>query len=94
MTDAPGHALLQTYTYPEKARHFAGVALQYLKGKTIVDAFYLNDQDKDLMGWSTSGVVLVLDTGAQLFAQLDAEGNGPAALIYATTEAEVVLPVL
>lgn len=78
----------------DNRKYWADVALKHLKGRTIVDAFYCSEEDQEALGWNDSGLVLVLDNGAQVIPQADDEGNGPGALVVATEENSTILPVV
>lgn len=56
------------------------IAKDTLVGRTITDAFYLNEAEIGNLDWYESGLAFVLDNGATVLVQRDAEGNGPGAL--------------
>jgi hypothetical protein len=70
------------------------VAKSHLKDRTIVDMFYLNKKEVEDMAWYRSGLVLVLDNGAQVVVQQDDEGNGPGALLVSTSTDSIILPTI
>lgn len=55
-------------------------ALVYLKGRTIANVLYMEDENLGTLGWDRAPVVIVLDDGTSLYPSQDDEGNGPGAL--------------
>lgn len=85
---------MRTIQFTDIVAEWEKVARDELKGRTIVNVFYLNKQETREIGWHRSGLVLVLDNGAQVIARQDDEGNGPGALEVSTAESSVVLPTI
>lgn len=70
------------------------IAAKLLKGRTITDVFYMNQEEAEEMGWDSRGLVIVLDDGSQLIPQADDEGNDAGALSWANATRSQILPVL
>jgi hypothetical protein len=80
----------------ELERYWNGKAQFVLKGKTIVEVFYMSEEDaEDHFGWYNRPVVMRLNDGTEVIISADDEGNSGGSLFY-TTEEEPngVLPTL
>jgi hypothetical protein len=77
----------------EKELHayWDSVAKKALKGKTIVDVRYLNDEEMEMMGWYSRPVCFFLNDGTSCILSSDDEGNDGGVLFYGENG---VLPVL
>lgn len=71
--------------------HWTKVAQEVLKGRTIVEVRYLNDQEMEDMGWYKRPVCFLLDNGTNCFLSCDDEGNDGGVLFYNN---DGVLPTL
>ena len=66
-----------------------------LKGRTIVNVRYLNDDEMELMGWYKRPICFVLDNGTLCIPSMDDEGNDGGSLFYQEQGKELdVLPVI
>jgi hypothetical protein len=83
-------------TTEELEKYWNGKAQFVLKGKTIVDVFYMSADDADNhFGWYKRPVVMRLNDGTELILSADDEGNEGGSLFYATgDESDGVLPTL
>lgn len=70
------------------------LAARVLKGRTIVDVFYMSAAEADELGWQGRALVLTLDDGSQLIPQADDEGNDAGAMTWANAQRYELLPVL
>jgi hypothetical protein len=80
----------------ELEKYWNGKAQFVLKGKTIVEVFYMSETEADeSFGWYSRPVVMRLNDGTELIVSADDEGNDGGSLFY-TTEKEPngVLPTL
>jgi hypothetical protein len=66
-------------------------AQEVLKGKTIVDVRYLNDEEMEMMGWYKRPIVFTLNDGTHCILSADDEGNDGGSLFYGDNG---VLPTL
>lgn len=66
-------------------------AAHVLKGKKIVEARYLNDQEMTMMGWYKRPLCFFLDDGTSCILSADDEGNDGGSLFYGS---DGVLPTL
>jgi hypothetical protein len=57
-------------------------AQEVLKGKTIVDVRYLNNEEMEMMGWYKRPIVFILDDGTNCILSADDEGNDGGSLFY------------
>jgi hypothetical protein len=80
----------------ELDKYWNGKAQFVLKGKTIVDVFYMSADDADdNFGWYKRPVVMRLNDGTELIVSADDEGNDGGSLFYTTKEEpNGVLPTL
>lgn len=71
-------------------------AQKVLEGRTIVQAFYMSEEEADKeFGWDSRPLIIELDNGTQLVISADDEGNDGGSLFYATDEEpNGVLPTL
>lgn len=71
-------------------------AQKVLEGRTIVQAFYMSEQEADEeFGWGSRPLIIELDNGTQLIISADDEGNDGGSLFYASDEEpNGVLPTL
>jgi hypothetical protein len=68
---------------------------EVLKGRKIIAVRYLDDQEMDLMGWSSRPIAFQLDNGTLCIPSADDEGNDGGALFYMEKGKDLdVLPVL
>ena len=67
------------------------VSQDVLKGRTIVEVRYLNDEEMKMMGWYSRPVCFFLDNGVSCILSSDDEGNDGGVLFYG---ADGVLPTL
>jgi hypothetical protein len=67
------------------------VSQDVLKGRTIVDVRYLNDEEMEMMGWYKRPVCFFLDNGVSCILSSDDEGNDGGVLFYGS---DGVLPTL
>jgi hypothetical protein len=67
------------------------VSQDVLKGRTIVDVRYLNDEEMEMMGWYSRPVCFFLDNGVSCILSSDDEGNDGGVLFYGS---DGVLPTL
>ncbi len=61
-----------------------------LKGRKIVEARYLTDEEMEDIGWHSKSIAIFLDNGTFLFAPADDEGNGPGALFTNIKDLETI----
>lgn len=66
-------------------------AQEVLKGKTIVEARYLNDDEMEMMGFYKRPLCFFLNDGTSCILSADDEGNDGGVLFYG---ANGVLPTL
>ncbi len=66
-------------------------AQKVLKGKTIVEARYLNDEEMEMMGWNKRPLCFFLNDGTSCILSADDEGNEGGSLFYGENG---VLPTL
>jgi len=67
------------------------VSQDVLKGRTIVEVRYLNDEEMEMMGWYSRPVCFFLDNGVSCILSSDDEGNDGGVLFYGS---DGVLPTL
>jgi hypothetical protein len=67
------------------------VSQDVLKGRTIVEVRYLNDEEMEMMGWYKRPVCFFLDNGVSCILSADDEGNDGGVLFYGS---DGVLPTL
>jgi hypothetical protein len=62
-----------------------------LKGRTIEEVRYMNDEEMEMMGWDNRPICFFLDNGTNCIVSMDDEGNGGGSLFY---DENGVLPTL
>jgi hypothetical protein len=67
------------------------VAKEVLKGRTIVEVRYLNDEEMKILGWYTRPICFMLDNCICCMLSCDDEGNDGGVLFYGK---DGVLPTL
>jgi hypothetical protein len=67
------------------------VSQDVLKGRTIVEVRYLNDEEMEMMGWYSRPICFFLDNGVSCILSSDDEGNDGGVLFYGS---DGVLPTL
>lgn len=67
------------------------VAQDVLKGKTITDVRYLNNEEMRIIGWYKCPIIFFLNDGTQCILSSDDEGNDGGSLFYG---GDGVLPTL
>lgn len=72
-------------------KQWTDTARNVLRGKTIVEARYLNDEEMKMMGWYKRPLCFFLNDGTSCILSCDDEGNDGGALFYG---ADGVLPTL
>ena len=75
----------------DTTKYWTKVAQDTLKGKTIVEARYLNDDEMEMMGWYKRPLCFFLNDGTSCILSADDEGNDGGVLFYG---ANGVLPTL
>jgi hypothetical protein len=78
-------------TIKDVSAHWTKVAQDTLKGKTIVEVRYLNDEEMEMMGWYKRPVCFFLNDGTSCMLSCDDEGNDGGVLFYGK---DGVLPTL
>jgi hypothetical protein len=78
-------------TIKDVSTHWTKVAQDTLKGKTIVEVRYLNDEEMEMMGWYKRPVCFFLNDGTSCMLSCDDEGNDGGVLFYGK---DGVLPTL
>jgi uncharacterized protein YaeQ len=66
-------------------------AQDVLKGKTIVEVRYLNDEEMEMMGWFKRPICFFLNDDTSCILSCDDEGNDGGVLFYGSNG---VLPTL
>jgi hypothetical protein len=67
------------------------ISQDVLKGRTIVEVRYLNDEEMEMMGFYKRPVCFFLDNGVSCILSSDDEGNDGGVLFYGS---DGVLPTL
>jgi hypothetical protein len=71
----------------ELEKYWNGKAQFVLKGKTIVEVFYMAEEDaENHFGWYSRPVVMRLNDGTEIIVSADDEGNDGGSLFYTTEE--------
>jgi hypothetical protein len=67
-----------------------------LKGKKIVDVRYMTEKERDMLGWQSRCVIIILDDGTSIYPSRDDEGNDAGALFVDNIENDLseTLPVI
>jgi len=74
--------------------HWGNLASNFLVGKTIRRVRYLNDREREDIGWDHSGLVIEFTDGQWIVAMRDDEGND-AGSIWTSSQSEInVIPVI
>jgi len=73
-----------------------GLASDLLKGKTIIGVRYMNEQEKEMLGWHSRCVIISLDDGTSIYPSRDDEGNDAGALFVDNVKRDIAetLPVI
>jgi hypothetical protein len=71
-----------TQKQKEYLQHWNDTAEKVLKGRTIVEARYLNDKEMMMMGWYKRPLCFFLDDGTSCILSMDDEGNEGGSLFY------------
>jgi len=82
---------MSTTTKKTVQQHWTKTAEKVLKGKTIVDVRYLNDEEMEMMGWYKRPICFFLNDGTSCILSADDEGNDGGVLFYGENG---VLPTL
>ena len=83
---------MTTKTQPQDTQAFWNAkAAEVLRGKTIVEARYLNDEEMEMMGWYSRPLCFFLNDGTSCILSCDDEGNDGGVLFYGENG---VLPTL
>ena len=64
-----------------------------LKGKKIVEIRYITQDELDVMGWSESCIVFIMEDGTMFYPSKDHEGND-AGVIFLQEQVSLNGPVL
>ena len=75
----------------EMIKKWNKVSQDVLKGRTIVEVRYLNDEEMEMMGWYSRPICFFLDNGVSCILSSDDEGNDGGVLFYGS---DGVLPTL
>ena len=82
------------HTNAELREHWGNLASNFLVGKTIRRARYLNDRETEDIGWTKSGLVIEFTDGHWIVAMSDDEGN-EAGSIWTSSQSEInVIPII
>jgi hypothetical protein len=54
--------------------------VQILKGRTISEVRYMNEYEKEMLGWNKGCIMIILDDGTIIYPSKDDEGNDAGAL--------------
>ena len=73
---------MATETINPTIQHWNDEARKVLKGKTIVEARYLNDDEMEMMGWYKRPLCFFLNDGTSCIVSTDDEGNDGGSLFY------------
>ena len=78
----------------ELREHWGNLASNFLVGKTIRRARYLNDREREDIGWHKSGLVIEFTDGHWIVAMSDDEGN-EAGSVWTSSQSEInVIPTI
>ncbi len=75
-------------------KHWNKVATSALKGRRIIDARYMTEDEAQAVGWHCRPVIIVLDNGTLWYSSQDNEGNDGGALLFSTDTEDGRLPAL
>lgn len=83
-------------TNEEIEKRWNELAEHLLKGKKIVSVRYMNEQEKEMLGWHNRCVIIVLDDGTAIYPSRDDEGNDAGALFVDNPKKNIseTLPVM
>jgi len=70
------------------------LASRLLVGKKIKKVQWMTQEDAEHIGWYKRPLLLILDDGSIIYAQMDDEGNDGGAMYVQTKDKGHVLPVL
>ena len=74
--------------------HWGNLASNFLVGKTIRRTRYLNDREREDIGWDKSGLVIEFTDGHWILAMRDDEGND-AGSVWTSSQSEInVIPTI
>lgn len=74
--------------------HWGNLASNFLVGKTIRRVRYLNDQEREDIGWDKSGLVIEFTDGHWLIPMRDDEGNDAGSLWTSSQSKLNVIPTI
>lgn len=74
--------------------HWGNLASNFLVGKTIRRVRYLNDREKEDIGWNKSGLVIEFTDGHWVLAMSDDEGNEAGSLWTSSQSKLNVIPTI
>ena len=78
----------------ELREHWGNLASNFLVGKTIRRVRYLDDREREDIGWDRSGLVIEFNDGHWILAMRDDEGND-AGSIWTSIQSEInVIPTI
>ena len=60
--------------------NFIEKIVQILKGRTISEIRYMNENEKEMLGWNKRCIMIILDDGTVIYPSRDDEGNDAGAL--------------
>jgi len=60
--------------------NFIEKIVQILKGRTISEVRYMNENEKEMLGWNKRCIMIILDDGTVIYPSRDDEGNDAGAL--------------
>ena len=60
--------------------NFIEKIVRILQGKTIAEIRYMNDDEKEMLGWNKKSIIIILDDGTAIYPSKDDEGNDAGAL--------------
>ncbi len=79
----------------ERTEYWIKYGKKHLLGRKVIDVRYLEEEEMEVMGWSTSSLVITFDDGTMVFPSMDDEGNGAGAIFGQTEKGEdLTFPVL
>jgi hypothetical protein len=83
-------------TNEQMEERWNGLASDLLKGKKIVSVRYMNEEEKEMLGWHSRCVIITLDDGTAIYPSRDDEGNDAGALFIDNLKNNIseTLPVM
>ena len=85
---------LQFQTKADLREHWGNLASNYLVGKTIRRVRYLDDREREDIGWIHSGLVIEFTDGHWIVAMSDNKGEDAGA-VWTSSQSELnVLPTI